>query len=326
MKKNALSVKDVETIAFMLANNPFGQSKLQSLQLQQNEIKKEGAKLLAPALKINSSLQYLNLSSCKLGVSGMVNICEALQTNSTLKALSLYRNVFDVDGARALGTTLKTNSSLRFLDVGHNRIRLTGLKSIVEGILANPASKVSELSIKWNFITDEGFTYLFDQLVLPKQGRVQQLQKVWIKNNFLSEYHKIELSKQLNSGGLTGKVYVDDFEGVNLLEKEQIDRSIWIAPMPASMFNRKLQIEHFFQQKHSCGFVVDVRIGKGRAVPGRSRENIYCVVEYAHENSVPRSLKLASKKLAKFENQQVRIYKAGTKTAVSMPSQRRRGF
>ena len=65
-------------------------------------------------------------------------------------------------------------------------------------------------------------------------------------------------------------------------------------------------------------------MGKGRIVPGRTRDNIYCIVEYAHENSVPRSLKLASKKLAKFNGQPVRIYKAGTKTAVNMPSQQRK--
>lgn len=92
----------------------------------------------------------------------MVSICSALQTNSTLENLSLYRNVFDVDGARALGTALKTNSSLKFLDLGHNRIRITGLKSITEGILANPTSKVSEMSVKWNFITDAGLSTLFD--------------------------------------------------------------------------------------------------------------------------------------------------------------------
>lgn len=134
----------------------------------------------------------------------MVAICEALKTNSTLKNLSLYRNVFDVDGARALGTALKTNTSLQFLDIAHNRIRLTGLKSITEGILANPASRVSELSVKWNFITDEGFTYLFEKLILPKTGRIQQLSKVWIKSNFLSDFHKIDLSKLLIAANLAG--------------------------------------------------------------------------------------------------------------------------
>ena len=101
----------------------------------------------------------------------MVSICSALATNSTLENLSLYRNIFDVDGARALGIALKTNTSLKFLDIGHNSIRVTGLKSITEGILANPGSKVSEMSIKWNFISDLGFTALFEALVLPKADR-----------------------------------------------------------------------------------------------------------------------------------------------------------
>lgn len=298
-KKCQLRPKDMETIAYMLADNPFGESKVTSLSLSMNQIKKEGAKLLAPALKTNSSLISLNLSSCKFGVSGMVSICESLATNSTLKNLSLYRNIFDVDGARALGKALKTNTTLEMLDIGHNRIRLTGLKSIVEGILANPASKVNDMSIKWNFITDEGFSYLFDQLVLPKAGRVQQLKKLWIKNNFLSDFHKVELNKRLNEANMTGQVYVDDFEGVNLLAKEYVDRSIWIAPMPKGMIDSRAEISRFFRN-HDCGMVVDVRLGKGRTVPGRTKENVYCIVEYAHENSVPRSLKIASKKLAKF--------------------------
>jgi len=327
MKKCSLRAKDAETLAYMLADNPFGQSKVESLHLQQNLLTKEGAKLLAPALATNTSLRYLNLDSCKLGVSGMKSICQSLKTNSSISSLSLYRNIFDVDGARALGEALKTNSTLSFLDIGHNRIRMTGLRSVVEGVLANPASVLSELGVRWNFITDEGFTYLFDQLVLPKQGRAQQLKKLWIRSNFLSEYHKVELHKRVTNANLAGQVYVDDFEGVNLLAKAFIDRSIWIAPMPEAYLRlRKEEIAHFFQERHECGFVVDVRMGKGRNVPGRTRKNVFCVVEYAHENSVPRSLKLASKKLAKFGGQPVRIYKAGTKTAVNFPSQRRRGM
>lgn len=168
MKKSGLRYKDAETLAYMLAGNPYGESKVESLHLQQNQLTKEGAKLLAPALATNTSLRYLNLDSCKLGVSGMKSICQSLKTNSSISSLSLYRNIFDVDGARALGEALKTNTTLTFLDIGHNRIRMTGLKSVVEGVLANPASVLSELGVRWNFITDEGFTYLFDQLVLPK--------------------------------------------------------------------------------------------------------------------------------------------------------------
>jgi len=262
---------------------------------------KEGAKLLAPALKTNVSLRFLNLDSCKIGVSGMKSIADALKTNTSIKQISLYRNIIDVDGARALGEALKTNTTLTFIDIGHNRIRMTGLKSIVEGILANQGSLVSELAIKWNFINDEGLSYLFESLVLPKAGRTQQLKKLWIKNNFLSDYHKIELNKQMTAANMTGKVYVDAFEGINLLAKEFIDKSIWVAPMPAAYARNMTDgISTFFSELHKCGFVIDVRMGQGRTVPNRTKPNHFCVVEYAHEHSVPRSLKLASKKLAQF--------------------------
>lgn len=46
---------------------------------------KEGAKLLAPALKINTSLRYLNLDSCQIGVSGMKSIADSLKTNKNIK-------------------------------------------------------------------------------------------------------------------------------------------------------------------------------------------------------------------------------------------------
>jgi len=101
----------------------------------------------------------------------MKSISESLKTNTTIKSLSLYRNIIDVDGARALGAALESNKALTFIDIGHNRIRLTGLKAIVKGILGNPGSLVCDLGIKWNFITDEGLSFLFEQLVLPKPGR-----------------------------------------------------------------------------------------------------------------------------------------------------------
>jgi hypothetical protein len=72
-------------------------------------------------------------------------------------------------------------------------------------------------------------------MVFPVQGRPQQLKNLWIKNNFLSEYHKVALNKRLNEFNLTGTIYVDDFECVNLLSKEFIDRSVWISPMPKAM-------------------------------------------------------------------------------------------
>jgi Ran GTPase-activating protein (RanGAP) involved in mRNA processing and transport len=170
-----------------------------------------------------------------MGVSGIVNISEALAKNTTLKTLNLYRNILDVDGARALGALLKVNTTIEFLDIGHNRIRQTGLRAICDGIVANPKSKLTELGIRANFINDNGINYLFEQLIINRQ----QIKELYLKQNFLSEYVKIELAQKIKEKKVT--VFVDEFRAVDYLVKERLDRSIWISPATdaASIFNFK---------------------------------------------------------------------------------------
>jgi len=159
----------METVSYMIGENPFGACKIRNLSLSHcQDIKKEGAKILAPALALNKSIQYLDLSSCGFGVSGVKQVAEALKQNNSITTLNLFHNICDVDGARAIGDALKVNSTLSFLDIGHNRIRITGLKALTSGILANPNSKLSKLGLRSNFINDEGMTHLFEALVLPK--------------------------------------------------------------------------------------------------------------------------------------------------------------
>jgi len=52
----------------------------------------------------------------------------------------------------------------------------------------------------------------------------------------------------------------------------------------------------FFQKDFECGLIKDIRVRKGIKIPGKPKENIYAVIEYASSNSIPRSLRVASKK------------------------------
>ena len=94
-------------------------------------------------------------------------MADAIKQNDTIQTLNLYRNIADVDGARAFGKALEVNSTLKFVDFGHNRIRITGLRAITQGILANPNSKLEKLGLRANFINDEAISELFEKLVLP---------------------------------------------------------------------------------------------------------------------------------------------------------------
>jgi len=310
----------LDLLVYAIGENPVGPCQLTSFDLSKNAITKLGAKQLGPALAVNTSLRSLDLSQCKLGVSGMYAICEALKTNKTIQSINLYRNIIDVDGARALGEVLASNTTLCDIDIGHNRIRQTGLKAVVDGITANGSSKLATLGIRSNFLNDDSFTHFFENLVF--KGAKHQIKKLFIKANFLSEFHKVAIAQRVREEGVP--VYVDDFEHVSNLNKNTLDRSIWCSPVPSLYINQEITTGMFFMETHNCGLVADVRIRSGKAVPGRTNENYYAIVEFAHENSVPRCLKVASKKLAVFGSLRSRIYKTGTRTAIILPRQKRR--
>lgn len=132
-----------------------------------------------------------------------------MEKNSSLKTLNLYRNKVDVDGARALREVLKVNTTIEFLDVGHNRLREKGIKALTDGICENPGSKLEHLGIRFNFINDDGFSYLFEKAIFKGKSKLQNL---YILQNYLSEHFLINLSTKLEESGK--KLYVDQFEKV----------------------------------------------------------------------------------------------------------------
>ena len=76
---------------------------LQTLDLDSNSIRAEGAAALAEALKTNEVLQYLYLESNSIGYEGAVELADALKTNaaSKLRTLDLRSNSIRAEGAAA---------------------------------------------------------------------------------------------------------------------------------------------------------------------------------------------------------------------------------
>lgn len=70
-RQSKQSSKDMEILSHMIGENPVGPCGFKTMDLSRCKLGKEGAKELAPALKVNTSILHLDLSSCKLGVSGM---------------------------------------------------------------------------------------------------------------------------------------------------------------------------------------------------------------------------------------------------------------
>ena len=311
----------MELLAFSLHENPMGKCAIKVLNLSRNRIFKEGAKTLAAAIEGNSSLEILDLSQCDLGVSGTKVIAEALSKNTTLRHINLYRNKVDVDGARALRDMLKVNKTLEFLDVGHNRLREKGIIALTDGIIQNPESNIRHLGLRFNFIKDDGFAYLFDNAIFIA-GK-SKITNIYCLQNYLTEHYTLQLGAKVEQLGT--KIYVDAFEKLQYLSQDRLDRSIWISPLKSQQVQGGTeQIWKFFQHDFECGLISDVRIRRSQKIPGKPQDNIYAIIEYNHVNSLPRSLRVASKKKSVIAGNKFRIYKAGTRTMVFVRPQKRR--
>ena len=177
--------------------------------------------------------------------------------------------------------------------------------------------------MRYNFISDDGADKFFDTILGSSK-----IDKVFIKNNFLSDPYVSTLEKRIKDSD--HQIYIDCLDKMKFLDQNRLDRSIWISPITASF--TPLNIKNFFQDTHECGLVRDVRIYQGAEVSGKPSSNMYAFIEFEHENSVARSLRIASKKNSNLFGQKFRIYKAGTAlntstkpSAAKVPAQRHRG-
>jgi len=87
-------------------------AKLQFLDLGQNDLHDEAAKILATVLKANGALTARGLELNKLGDKGAVACSDALKANGSITYLSLFQNTVGDVGAIALADALKANGAL----------------------------------------------------------------------------------------------------------------------------------------------------------------------------------------------------------------------
>lgn len=102
---------------------------------------------------------------------------------------------------------------------------------------------------------------------------------------------------------------------------------LWIAPIKSiggiHNHDNEIRIKLLYQD---CGLITDIRMRTGRKIKDRKTENEFAIVEFAHENSLLRAMKAMKEKRLCFGNGLVKskVYRAGTRTVVFMPNQKRR--
>ena len=138
----------VRLLAKALRNN----STMDSLSLTCSAINDDGATALANVLKCNSTLKSINLAYNRISAIGATELAKALTNNSTLKSLSLANNSIGDDGATELANALTNNSTMESLNLQQNSVGDIGAAAFAHALECN--STLKSLNLDSNLIYD----------------------------------------------------------------------------------------------------------------------------------------------------------------------------
>ncbi|XP_070370217.1 leucine-rich repeat-containing protein 74A isoform X4 [Equus asinus] len=191
LEDNCIMAEGVVSLTQMLRENYY----LQELNLSDNDLGLEGARIISEFLQRNtSSLSNLQLSALNVGLQsldlswnhfytrGAVALCNGLRTNVTLKKLDVSMNGFGNEGATALGDVLRLNNSLAYLDVSGNDISNEGVSKISRGLELNDSLKVLKLFL--NPMSMDGAVLL---ILSIKRNPKSSMEELDISNVLVSE-------------------------------------------------------------------------------------------------------------------------------------------
>jgi len=120
-----------------------------------NNLRNQGAGLVAEVLRVHPTLEKLNLRNNVIGNEGGVSLATALAVNSTLQVLNLENNVLDDEVACRLAAALKDNKGLKLkrLWLAENRIGTQGAVELARALRVS--SSLEGLFLSGNQLIEE---------------------------------------------------------------------------------------------------------------------------------------------------------------------------
>ncbi|XP_076612259.1 dynein regulatory complex subunit 5 [Chaetodon auriga] len=163
---NLIGDKGARAIGKLLTN-----SKLENLNLCDNDIRGPGAKALAHALSKNSTLLSLNLRLNRLRDEGGEAIGKALLSNHILRHLHLGGNEVTRPTAVALAKVLFHNNTLKSVNLSCNKLGVDGGKALEEAMAHN--TSLTECDIRLTEVDEQTVTFV-NQVVWTNQSLEQR--------------------------------------------------------------------------------------------------------------------------------------------------------
>lgn len=144
-QKITLSDSVQEKIASIKQGNHEGKV----VDLSQENLGIEAARMIGDALRQNKSLEVLDLSKNQLDDEGVRTLSEALQHNDTLQKIYLSNNNLGDETCRALSEALRSNSTLKEVRLNGNNITDSGADILIE-VLRNLNCTMLHIDVQGN--------------------------------------------------------------------------------------------------------------------------------------------------------------------------------
>ncbi|MDP5110348.1 MAG: hypothetical protein NWP47_03060 [Rickettsiaceae bacterium] len=162
-------IDDLSESAEALKNN----RSLKKIDFSANNLGDEGAKILSTILEIgNINLAELILINCEIKDEGVRYLASALKKNDTLESLFLESNEIKDQGAEYLATMLETNNALVMLYLNNNQITNIGAEFFIKVSKVNIT--IHFISLDFNKISDELLQVIDNSLNTVPENLVQE--------------------------------------------------------------------------------------------------------------------------------------------------------
>ncbi|XP_058511156.1 leucine-rich repeat-containing protein 74A isoform X1 [Ochotona princeps] len=159
LNHHGLGPKGTKAIAIALVSN----TSIIKLELEDNYIMGEGVLSLVEMLHENYYLQELNISDNDLGLEGAKIISDFLQRNiSSLWKLKLSGNNFKEESAALLSQALSSNYQIKKMNLSHNQLSDTGGEQLGQMLAINVG--LQTLNLSWNHFHIRGAVALCNGL------------------------------------------------------------------------------------------------------------------------------------------------------------------
>jgi len=177
------------------------------LDLNNKHIGDEGAKVLADALRTNTSLERLYLWNTGIGDDGAKALAAVLASNTHLKDISLGGNRIGDEGGKALAAALRTNTTLQLFYLGNNRIGKEAKQAMAKMFADNYClTLIDGFQSECGVIIERNKRIKAERDQAEKKNqRAQQKQPAASAPHAVEEVDIEEIKNQINSGTLIGK-------------------------------------------------------------------------------------------------------------------------